>query len=55
MMNTDPKQQPMTYEAPLVEVITVEVEKGFASSTIIDGNAESGGDMDRGGDLGVPW
>lgn len=49
------QQQPTTYESPIVEVISVEVEKGFASSTIIDGTTESGGDMDRGGDLGVPW
>lgn len=54
MMNTS-QQQPMTYEAPLMEVISVEVEKGFASSTIIDGTTDSGGAMGGGGDLGVPW
>lgn len=55
MMNTNPKQQPMTYEAPLVEVITVEVEQGFAGSTTIGGNAESGGAMGGGGNVGVEW
>lgn len=55
MMNTNPKHQPMTYEAPLVEVITVEVEQGFASSNIIVGNAESGGAMGGGGNVGVEW
>ena len=36
------KEQPMmeAYEAPSVEVIEVEVEKGFA---VTDGNAEAGG------------
>ena len=45
----------MTYEAPLVEVISVEVEKVFASSTTIGGNAESGGAMGGGGGMGVEW
>lgn len=37
----------LNYEAPLVEVICVDVEKGFAASVGSDGNesVENGGDI----------
>lgn len=53
MMKTN-QHQPMTYESPIVEVITVEVEQGFASSTLIGGNAVNEG-MEGGGDVEVDW
>ena len=36
-------EQNLNYEAPVVEVIEVEVEKGFATSTGIDGYEYGGG------------
>lgn len=54
MMNTELQQQPMTYEAPVVEVICVEVERGFASTNIIGGSSEEE-DMSGGGNMGVGW
>lgn len=41
------RQEMMVYEAPQVEVIEVEVEKGFASSM----NVRSISDFEDGGDL----
>ena len=43
-----------TYEAPLVEVIEVQVEQGFAGSVVIGGSAS---DEDLSGDdnIGVEW
>ena len=50
------KEQAMAaYEAPKVEVIEVEVEKGFATSVNLIGGATGEEDMGGGGSIGVPW
>ena len=43
-----------TYEAPLVEVIEVQVEQGFAGSVVIGGYA-SDEDLSGDGNIGVEW
>ncbi len=43
-----------TYEAPLVEVIEVQVEQGFAGSVVIGGSA-SDEDLSGDGNIGVEW
>jgi len=49
------KEQMMeAYEAPLVEVIEVQVEQGFAGSVVIGGSA-SDEDLSGDGNIGVEW
>ena len=43
------------YEAPKVEVIEMEVEKGFAASGNLIGGTTGEEDMGGGGNIGVPW
>lgn len=43
-----------TYEAPLVELIEVQVEQGFAGSVVIGGSA-SDEDLSGDGNIGVEW
>ena len=49
-------KQPLktNYEAPIVEVIEVEVEKGFAGSNPIGGTTGEE-DMGGGGNITIPW
>lgn len=42
------------YEAPLVELIEVQVEQGFAGSVVIGGSA-SDEDLSGDGNIGVEW
>ena len=42
------------YEAPLGEVIEVQVEQGFAGSVVIGGSA-SDEDLSGDGNIGVEW
>ena len=50
------KEKMMAYEAPKVEVIEVEVEKGFATSSNIVGGTSTEENMDGGGSTGtLPW
>lgn len=48
------EQMTAAYEAPIVEVIEVEVEKGFAGSNPIGGTTEEE-DMGGGGSITIPW
>lgn len=43
-----------TYEAPLVELIEVQVEQGFAGSVVIGGSA-SDEDLSGDGNISVEW
>lgn len=43
-----------TYEAPLVELVEVQVEQGFAGSVVIGGSA-SDEDLSGDGNIGVEW
>ena len=43
-----------TYEAPLAELVEVQVEQGFAGSVVIGGSA-SDEDLSGDGNIGVEW